>query len=244
MLTDVEKIAPCLPGVQLQEVEGDEYRGIVKVKVGPITAQYKGAATFVEKDDANHRAGAQGRRAVTPVARGATPRRSSRHSSQGVGRSHQGIGEHRPHRDGQSRSVRSRGDGRCVGQAELRSSPTTSKSSWRPNSTAVASQSLTPRPRVTIRPPLPFCPHSTRSRRAACAKSIRPKPSRSISSPPPGRPSSSVLRRSLRCSGRPLVAAAPVPSPSQQVTATDDHAVVGDLVGSPPGLRLRSGRSR
>ena len=56
VLTDVEKIAPCLPGAQLQEVEGDEYRGIVKVKVGPITAQYKGAATFVEKYDTNHRA--------------------------------------------------------------------------------------------------------------------------------------------------------------------------------------------
>ena len=56
VLTDVERIAPCLPGAQLQEVEGDEYRGIVKVKVGPITAQYKGAAVFVERDDANHRA--------------------------------------------------------------------------------------------------------------------------------------------------------------------------------------------
>jgi carbon monoxide dehydrogenase subunit G len=56
VLTDVERIAPCLPGAQLQEVEGAEYRGIVKVKVGPITAQYKGAAIFVEKDDDNHRA--------------------------------------------------------------------------------------------------------------------------------------------------------------------------------------------
>jgi carbon monoxide dehydrogenase subunit G len=56
VLTDVERIAPCLPGAQLQEIEGDEYRGIVKVKVGPITAQYKGKATFVEKDDANHKA--------------------------------------------------------------------------------------------------------------------------------------------------------------------------------------------
>ena len=56
VLTDVERIAPCMPGAQLQEVEGDEYRGIVKVKVGPITAQYKGTATFVEKDDAAHRA--------------------------------------------------------------------------------------------------------------------------------------------------------------------------------------------
>ena len=50
VLTDVERIAPCLPGAQLQEVEGDEHRGIVKVKVGPITAQYKGVATFVERD--------------------------------------------------------------------------------------------------------------------------------------------------------------------------------------------------
>ena len=48
VLTDVERIAPCLPGAELQEVEGDEYRGVVKVKVGPITAQYKGAASFVE----------------------------------------------------------------------------------------------------------------------------------------------------------------------------------------------------
>jgi carbon monoxide dehydrogenase subunit G len=56
VLTDLERIAPCMPGAQLQEVEGDEYRGIVKVKVGPITAQYKGAATFVEQDEAAHRA--------------------------------------------------------------------------------------------------------------------------------------------------------------------------------------------
>ena len=52
VLTDVERIAPLLPDAQLQEVDGDEYRGIVKVKVGPITAQYKGQATFVERDEA------------------------------------------------------------------------------------------------------------------------------------------------------------------------------------------------
>ncbi|MGH9117782.1 MAG: SRPBCC family protein, partial [Acidimicrobiales bacterium] len=56
VLTDVERIAPCMPGAQLQEIEGEEYRGIVKVKVGPITAQYKGAARFVDRDDAAHRA--------------------------------------------------------------------------------------------------------------------------------------------------------------------------------------------
>ena len=56
VLTDVERIAPCLPGAQLQEIEGDEFRGVVKVKVGPIQAQYKGKATFVERDDVAHRA--------------------------------------------------------------------------------------------------------------------------------------------------------------------------------------------
>ena len=56
VLLDVERIAPCMPGAQLQEVEGDEYRGIVKVKVGPITAQYKGVARITESDDTNHRA--------------------------------------------------------------------------------------------------------------------------------------------------------------------------------------------
>ena len=51
VLLDVERIAPCLPGAQLQEIEGDEYRGTVKVKVGPITAQYKGAARIIEADE-------------------------------------------------------------------------------------------------------------------------------------------------------------------------------------------------
>lgn len=48
---DVERIAPCLPGAQLTEVDGDEYLGLVKVKVGPVNAQYKGKATFVERDE-------------------------------------------------------------------------------------------------------------------------------------------------------------------------------------------------
>lgn len=54
VFTDVERIAPCLPGAQLQEVEGDEFRGIVKVKVGPITAQYKGRAKFLSLDPEGH----------------------------------------------------------------------------------------------------------------------------------------------------------------------------------------------
>jgi carbon monoxide dehydrogenase subunit G len=55
VLLDIEGIAPCLPGAQLQEVEGDEYRGVVKVKVGPITAQYKGTAKLAEVDETNRR---------------------------------------------------------------------------------------------------------------------------------------------------------------------------------------------
>lgn len=54
VLTDIETIAPCMPGAALEEIEGDEYRGGVKIKVGPITAQYKGKATFLSKDDVKH----------------------------------------------------------------------------------------------------------------------------------------------------------------------------------------------
>lgn len=53
ILNDLEFIAPCMPGAQLTEIEGDEYRGLVKIKVGPITANYKGKASFVERDAAN-----------------------------------------------------------------------------------------------------------------------------------------------------------------------------------------------
>ena len=48
VLTSPELIAPCLPGARLDEVEGDEFRGAVKVKVGPISAEYRGKATMVE----------------------------------------------------------------------------------------------------------------------------------------------------------------------------------------------------
>ena len=63
VLTDLERIAPCMPGAELQEVEGDEYRGVVKVKVGPITAQYKGKARFetLERDSGRAVLRAEGR---------------------------------------------------------------------------------------------------------------------------------------------------------------------------------------
>ena len=55
VLLDIERIAPCLPGAKLEEIDGDEFRGVVKVKVGPITAQYKGSARLAEVDEPNRR---------------------------------------------------------------------------------------------------------------------------------------------------------------------------------------------
>jgi carbon monoxide dehydrogenase subunit G len=56
VICDLERIAPCLPGAQLQEIEGDEYRGIVKVKLGAVATQFKGAASFTSRDDVNYTA--------------------------------------------------------------------------------------------------------------------------------------------------------------------------------------------
>ena len=55
VLTDVERVAPCIPGAQLLSVDGDDFTGAVKVKVGPITVSYKGDASFQEKDEAAQR---------------------------------------------------------------------------------------------------------------------------------------------------------------------------------------------
>jgi carbon monoxide dehydrogenase subunit G len=56
VLLDVEKIAPCMPGATLGEVDGDDFTGTVKVKLGPISLTYKGKARFAEKDVAARRA--------------------------------------------------------------------------------------------------------------------------------------------------------------------------------------------
>lgn len=55
VLTDVERVAPCLPGATLLSVDGDDFTGAVKVKVGPITVSYQGNAAFQEKDAAAQR---------------------------------------------------------------------------------------------------------------------------------------------------------------------------------------------
>jgi carbon monoxide dehydrogenase subunit G len=50
VLLDVERVAPCMPGATLDSVDGDEIRGRIKVKVGPINMTYAGTAKFVERD--------------------------------------------------------------------------------------------------------------------------------------------------------------------------------------------------
>lgn len=56
VLTNVERIAPCIPGAQLLSVDGDDFTGAVKVKVGPISVSYQGEASFKEKDATARRA--------------------------------------------------------------------------------------------------------------------------------------------------------------------------------------------
>lgn len=55
VLTDIPQIAPCMPGAQLTGSDGDVHQGKVKIKVGPITAEYAGSAEFVERDESTHR---------------------------------------------------------------------------------------------------------------------------------------------------------------------------------------------
>ena len=52
VLTDIPLITPCLPGATLTDHEADEYKGKIKIKVGPVTADYSGSAVFVQRDEA------------------------------------------------------------------------------------------------------------------------------------------------------------------------------------------------
>jgi uncharacterized protein len=56
VLLDIERVAPCMPGAALDTIDGDEFTGSVKVRLGPIGLTYKGRASFVEKDEVAHRA--------------------------------------------------------------------------------------------------------------------------------------------------------------------------------------------
>src|ERR1700730_15028723 len=54
ILLDVERIAPCMPGATVDDVDGDVVNGRIKVKVGPVSLTYKGTAKFTERDADAH----------------------------------------------------------------------------------------------------------------------------------------------------------------------------------------------
>jgi carbon monoxide dehydrogenase subunit G len=56
VLTDIERVAPCMPGATIDSVDGDQFMGRVKVKVGPMQVTYRGKAQYKELDAEQHRA--------------------------------------------------------------------------------------------------------------------------------------------------------------------------------------------
>jgi carbon monoxide dehydrogenase subunit G len=59
---DVERVATAVPGAELTaKVSDTAYQGVVKIKVGPLTMQYRGQIELVSRDDATHTAVFQGK---------------------------------------------------------------------------------------------------------------------------------------------------------------------------------------
>jgi carbon monoxide dehydrogenase subunit G len=56
LLTDLPRVARCLPGAHLDDVVDGQYLGGVSTRIGPITARYQGSAAFLEHDEVAHRA--------------------------------------------------------------------------------------------------------------------------------------------------------------------------------------------
>lgn len=54
VLLDVQRIAPCMPGATLDSVDGDDFTGRLKVKLGAMTITYKGAARIASRDEQTH----------------------------------------------------------------------------------------------------------------------------------------------------------------------------------------------
>lgn len=56
VLLDLERVTPCLPGASLTEQEGDEYRGKMTIRLGPVKQEYNGTVSIEEADETSHRA--------------------------------------------------------------------------------------------------------------------------------------------------------------------------------------------
>ena len=74
VLLDIRRIAPCMPGATITKIDGDDFEGTVKVKVGPMTVTYGGTASFLEKDEGARRAVIEARGRETGGAGTATAR--------------------------------------------------------------------------------------------------------------------------------------------------------------------------
>jgi carbon monoxide dehydrogenase subunit G len=55
-MLDLERVAPCLPGASIDEASDGEYQGTMVIKLGPISARYRGTVKVEEADEENHRA--------------------------------------------------------------------------------------------------------------------------------------------------------------------------------------------
>ncbi|MCV9994304.1 SRPBCC family protein [Paeniglutamicibacter sp. ZC-3] len=56
VLLDLKRVARCIPGAAIVKVEDDQYHGAVKIKVGPVTTQYQGIASYLDTDATAYRA--------------------------------------------------------------------------------------------------------------------------------------------------------------------------------------------
>jgi carbon monoxide dehydrogenase subunit G len=55
-LMNVEEVAGCIPGASVDSIDGDDFTGRVKVRMGPILLTYFGQGRFVERSEADYRA--------------------------------------------------------------------------------------------------------------------------------------------------------------------------------------------
>jgi len=83
VLLDIDRIAPCMPGATVTKIDGDDFEGTVKVKVGPITVTYGGTASFLEKDESDRRAVIEARGRETRGTGTATARVTAQLHEQG-----------------------------------------------------------------------------------------------------------------------------------------------------------------
>ena len=91
LLTDIERIAPCVPGFQLKDAQDGEYRGTMKVKVGAVQTTYDCVVRFVERDEEQHRAVIAATGSETRGQGGVTADIVSTLTDEGNGRTHASV---------------------------------------------------------------------------------------------------------------------------------------------------------